>query len=40
MTALQGILVADVPQALAGPHPGMLLGDLGADVIGVERPGT
>jgi crotonobetainyl-CoA:carnitine CoA-transferase CaiB-like acyl-CoA transferase len=37
-TALQGILVADATQALAGPFLGMLLGDLGADVIKVERP--
>lgn len=38
LAALQGILVADATQALAGPFLGMLLGDLGADVIKVERP--
>lgn len=37
-TALQGVLVVDSTQALAGPFLGMLLGDLGADVIKVERP--
>ena len=37
---LQGMLVADLTQALAGPFLGMLLGDLGADVVKVERPGS
>src|SRR4051812_22898195 len=38
MQPLEGILVADFSRVLAGPLAAMLLGDLGADVIKVERP--
>ena len=38
MPPLEGILVADFSRVLAGPLAAMLLGDLGADVVKVERP--
>jgi crotonobetainyl-CoA:carnitine CoA-transferase CaiB-like acyl-CoA transferase len=37
---LSGTVVVDLTRALAGPHAGMMLADLGARVIKVETPGT
>jgi formyl-CoA transferase/CoA:oxalate CoA-transferase len=37
---LSGLRVVEMAEALAGPFCSMLLGDLGADVIKVERPGV
>lgn len=37
---LDGLTVVDLSRALAGPFCTMQLGDLGADIIKVERPGT
>lgn len=40
MAALNNFRIVDITRAMAGPYCAMMLGDFGADVIKVERPGS
>lgn len=40
MLALEGVKVLDLSRTLAGPFSTMMLGDMGADIIKVEQPGS
>lgn len=40
MRPLEGVKVLELGRLVAAPWAGQMLGDLGAEVIKVERPGT
>jgi crotonobetainyl-CoA:carnitine CoA-transferase CaiB-like acyl-CoA transferase len=37
---LDDVRVVELSEALAGPYCAMLLGDFGADIVKIERPGV
>ncbi|MEE8471903.1 MAG: CoA transferase, partial [Dehalococcoidia bacterium] len=39
-SALAGVRIVDLTRALGGPFGSMLMGDLGAEVIKIEVPGS
>ena len=40
MRALDGIVVLEFANYVSGPYAGMMLADLGADVVRIDRPGV
>lgn len=40
MFALEGVKIIDLTRMAPGPYAGMLLGDMGADILKIEEPGT